>query len=211
MSDPETTSIEQTPSAPVADGVSSRKWGCLPKVLIAILLVALIAVGWYFWMNRPIRPVELSVQETQALEEKIGNLQEAAEPEYEKGSKEIVITERELNGLINENTSLGDKLQFKLATGAVHARVESDLDEDLPVVGGKRLKARARFFVKTDEGRPSLVLDDVTVWGASLPNDWLAGMKGKDLLAEIFGSSGAVNGIEELRIENGQLVIRLAE
>ncbi len=145
------------------------------------------------------------------LEEKIVNLQEAAEPEYERGSKEIVITERELNGLINQNTGFGEKLQFKLADGAVHARVESDLDEDLPVVGGKHLKAKARFFVKTVEGKPSLVLDDVTVWGASLPNDWLAGMKGKDLLSEIFGSGGAVGGIEELRIENGRLVIRLAE
>ncbi len=37
------------------------------------------------------------------------------------------------------------------------------------------------------------------------------GMKGKDLLGEIFGDDGGFRGIEELRIERGRLVIRLAE
>lgn len=146
------------------------------------------------------------------VEEKVGSLDAApGEPEYERGSKEIVLTERELNGLINENTTLGDKLKLTLATDEVHARLETDLDEDLPVVGGKKLKARARFLVGTVEGRPSLVLDDLTVWGASLPNDWLGGLKGQDLLGQIFGNSGGVSGIAELRIERGQLVIKLAE
>jgi hypothetical protein len=67
-------------------------------------------------------------------------------------------------------------------------RLETDLDKDLPLVGGKKLKAKARFLIKTSEGKPSLVLDVLTVWRASLPNDWLGGMKGKDLISEIFAS-----------------------
>ena len=198
--------MENSPS------VRKTRPSCLLVAAIVFGLVTVSAAGAYFWYNRPIKPVALSAEETQVLEQKIGRLEVAPEePKYQAGSKEIVITERELNGLLAQNTDLGDKLMFTLVTDEVHARIETDLDEGLPMVGGKKLKAKARFLVTTNEGRPSLVLDDLTVWGASLPNDWLGGMKGKDLLAEIFGGSGGVSGIEELRIERGQLVIRLAE
>ncbi|MBG7609192.1 MAG: hypothetical protein IZT59_14360 [Verrucomicrobia bacterium] len=189
-----------------------KKSSCLLIAIILILLLVAGVAGAYFWYNRPIKPVELSQQEVQAVEAKIDSLEaDPGEPEYVPGSKEIILTERELNGLLNQNTNLGDKLKLVLATDEIHARIETDMDEDLPVVGGKKLKAKARFLVKTVEGKPSLVLDDLTVWGASLPNDWLGGMKGKDLLGEIFGDDGGFRGIEELRIERGRLVIRLAE
>jgi hypothetical protein len=198
----EPTEITAAPEPP------SKKSSCL----VAGLLIFIVLGGAYLWYNRPITPVELSQTETKALEEKVENLEAGpAEPEYVPGSKEIILTERELNGLLNKNTNLGDKLKFTLATDEIHARIETDMDEDVPIVGGKKLKAKARFLVKTMDGRPSLVLDDLTVWGASLPNDWLGGMKGKDLLTEIFGEGGGLRGIEELRIERGQLVIRLAE
>ena len=104
-------------------------------------------------------------------------------------------------------------MKFELATDAVHARLEADLDPDFPVVGGKRLKARARFIVKTEAGAPSLILDDLTVWGVSVPNDWVAQLKGKDILGEILGGGkgSKVAGIEEMSVEPGQLKIRLKE
>ncbi len=208
----ETTDPRTSPVLPATEVPLRKKSSCLPVAIILILLLMAGVVGAYFWYNRPIKPVELSQQETRVLEDKIGLLGKSPEaPVYEKGSKEIILTERELNGLLNQNTDLGEKLKLTLASDEIHARVETDLDKDLPVVGGKKLKARARFLVKTLEGRPSLILDDLTVWGASLPNDWLAGMKGKDLLAEIFGNGGGLTGVEEIRIENGRIVIRLAE
>jgi len=210
--DLETTDTQTPPVLPATDVPLRKKTSCLPVAIVLILLLIAGVAGAYFWYNRPIQPVELSKQETEAVQAKIGNVEaEPGEPEYIPGSKEIILTERELNGLLNQNTNLGGKLNFVLATDEIHARIETDMDEDLPVVGGKKLKAKARFLVKSFDGRPTLVLDDLTVWGASLPNDWLAGMKGKDLLKEIFPNADALRGIEELRIERGQLVIRLAE
>jgi hypothetical protein len=147
------------------------------------------------------------------VEAKVEAIQKPAEPTYEKGSREIVLTERELNGLLNENTDFGKSVSFQLATNAIHARVETDLDPDLPVVGGRRLKARARFLVSDIPGKASFILDDLTVWGVSLPNDWLAGLKGQDLLAQTLGSgnNGKVPGVEEFKVEPGQLIIRLKE
>lgn len=195
-----------------------RRKSCLVPVLIGIIAVLLVALGLIWWNNRAIKPVQLSAEEKAAVEAKVEALQvEApatpAEPGYEKGKKEIVLTDRELNGLLNEHTTLGEKLKFELGTDAINARLESDLDPDLPLVGGKKLKARARFTVKTEKGVPSLVLEDLTVWGVSLPNDWLAQLKGKDLLGEILGGGkgGRVAGIEEMSVRPGELKIRLKE
>lgn len=190
-----------------------RKGSCLGMGLV-VLLVLILGLGLlWWWHNRPIRPVELSVEEKQAVEEKVGAITRAepVEPEYEKGAKEIVLTERELNGLLNERTTLGDKVRFELATGAIHARVETDLDPDLPVVGGKRLKARARFLLSNDEGGPHFVIDDVTVWGVSLPNDWLGGLKGRDLIAETLGSGSGLPGVETIEVVPGEIRVELKD
>lgn len=198
-----------------------RRKSRLVPVLVGLAAVVLVAVGLWFWFNRPIKPVQLSAEEKQVVQQKVEAIQQVeapapaspAEPTYEKGKKEIILTEKELNGLLNEHTTLGDKLKFELATDAVHARLETDLDPDLPVVGGKRLKMRARFIVKTETGTPSLILDDLTVWGVSVPNDWVAQLKGKDILGEILGGGkgGKVAGIEEMSVEPGQLKIKLKE
>ena len=198
-----------------------RRKSRLVPVLVGLAAVVLVAVGLWFWFNRPIKPVQLSAEEKQVVQQKVEAIQQVeapapaspAEPTYEKGKKEIILTEKELNGLLNEHTTLGDKLKFELATDAVHARLETDLDPDLPVVGGKRLKMRARFIVKTETGTPSLILDDLTVWGVSVPNDWVAQLKGKDILGEVLGGGkgGRVAGIEEMSVEPGQLKIELKE
>jgi len=192
-----------------------RRRSCLIPGLVGILVVLLVAVGLWFWLNRPISPVKLSADEKVTVEKKIEAIQveQPTEPTYEKGKKEIVLTERELNGLLNEHTTMGEKLKFELATDAIHARLETDLDPDLPVVGGKKLKARARFIVKTDSGVPALILEDLTVWGVSLPNEWLAQLKGRDILGELLGggNGGKVAGIEEVKVQPGQLLIRLKE
>ncbi|MEO8616467.1 MAG: hypothetical protein ABI600_15090 [Luteolibacter sp.] len=200
---------------PVPNTPPTRGLSCLVKSMIALAVLALCLGGFWWWQNRPIQPVQLSAQEKATVEAKVEAIQKPAEPKYEKGSKEIILTERELNGLLNEKTTLGKTLSFELATDAIHARVETDLDKDLPIIGGQHLKARARFLVSGKPGQPGFVLDDVTVWGISLPNAWLASLKGRDLLAEILGGgkgkSGKVPGVEEFKVEPGKLIIRLAE
>ena len=208
---------EELPLPELPVGAPARRRSCLvPFILVSLAMIG-IAAGAWFWTNRPIKPVELSQSELQAVEAKLEVFEEPPEdPTYEKGSREIVLTERELNGLLHHNTGMGDQLKLELATDAIHARLENDLDPDLPIVGGRRLRARARFFVKMENERPMLVLDDLTVWGVAMPNDWLGGMKGRDLLAEIFGSATSpgdmpMAGVESIKIEPRRLIIRLAE
>lgn len=182
-------------------------------VLGVLAILALILAGVWWWWNRPIQPVVLTAPEKTALEAKIESIQKPAEPVYEKGSRDIVLTERELNGLLNDKTQLGKSVSFELVTNAIHARIETDHDPDLPIFGGRHFTARARFLVSETPGQASFILDDLTVWGISLPNDWLAGLKGKDVLSEILGAGhqGKIPGVESFSVQRDRLVIRLAE
>jgi hypothetical protein len=198
---------------PPAPALPRRRPSLAVKILASLAIVALILGGIWWWTSRPIKPVQLTPQEITVVEAKVEAIQSTPEATYEKGSKEIILTERELNGLLNENTQLGHSVSFQLARNAIFARVETDLDPGLPIIGGKRLKARARFITGGSAGQAALVLDDLTVWGISLPNDWLAGIKGRDLLGEVLGGGtpSGIPGVEEFRIEPGRLIIRLAE
>ncbi|MFT5412929.1 MAG: hypothetical protein ACI9NC_005681 [Verrucomicrobiales bacterium] len=222
------TTSDLTPPPPPSHK-AKRSWWKI--ILVILLLLAILVAGLWWWYNRAIQPINLGADEKAILDKKLEAISpgfghadtntaassselDASEtaPAYEKGKKEFEITERELNGLLNEHTKFGDQLSFELVPGAVHARIATDLEEGMPLVGGKKLKARARFFIETRDGIPELILDDLTVWGISLPNDWLGGMKGQNLLGEVFGSGEtSLAGIESLVIERGRLIIRLAD
>lgn len=180
-------------------------------ILGVFALIAILIIGAIWWMNRPIKPVILAAEEQQLLDTKVESMQERT---YEKGDKVIQLTEREINALFHHNTGLGDKLRFELANDAVHARVSTDFDPDLPFVGGKKLKARARFIITDENNAPSIILDDLTVWGVSIPNAWLAEMKGQNLLSNLGidpSKSQLGKGIESIKVSNGSLTIELAE
>ena len=196
-------------------------------LLLGLVLGLLVLAGLWWWFSRPIQPVVLSPAEMAAVEAKVAALQgdespgavptpapaAPAEPAYEAGKKEIVLTEREINGLLNHNTDLGKSLSFQLGTGVLLARFETDLDPDLPLLGGRRFKARARFLITESSGRPSFVIDDLTIWGISLPNAWLGQIKGRNLLEEILGAGDKdhLPGVRSFAIDPGKITIRLKE
>ena len=130
---------------------------------------------------------------------------------YVPGSKVLKLTEREINGLLNANTDLGKSVRLEFARDAVNANLAVRIPEDFPVGGGKMFRARGRFRVSLGNGgAPYAILEDVTVFGLSLPKAWLAGLKGENLLSQATGDrNGApiLRGIKNLRIEPGALVL----
>jgi hypothetical protein len=76
-------------------------------------------------------------------------------------------------------------------------------------------RARARFALSVGNGgAPLAVMEDVTVFGLSLPKDWLAGLKGENLIGSAFGNregSPVLQGLKSLRVEPGVLVLELAD
>ncbi len=133
---------------------------------------------------------------------------------YIPGSKSIRITEREINGLLNSNTDLGHTVRLEFDRDAVNAYLAVPIPKDFPIGGGRMFRARGRFRISIGNGgTPFAVLEDVTVFGVSLPKAWLGGIKGENLLADAMHNGGGpvIRGIKSLRVEPGALVLDLED
>ena len=134
---------------------------------------------------------------------------------YVPGSKVFKLTEREINGLLNVNTDLGKSVRLEFAQDAVNAYVAVRIPADFPMGGGKMFRARGSFRVSLGNGgAPYAVLEDVTVFGLSLPKAWLGGLKGENLISQAVGEhkgSAVLRGIKTLRVEPGALVLEVED
>ncbi|MEQ1851909.1 MAG: hypothetical protein ABMA01_09995 [Chthoniobacteraceae bacterium] len=223
MNDQPDTSPPSPAPAPTPQR-SRLLYGCAGMLALGIIIVATVALTLW-WVQRPITPVVLSASEKEVVEAKLRSVggkdapvdsaQREADRPYTPGSKSLKITERELNGLVNSNTDLGKTVQLELARDAVNAYVTVPIPADFPVGGGKTFRARARFSLSVGNGgAPRAIMEDVTVFGLSLPKDWLAGLKGENLFGSALGDregSAALRGLKSLRVEPGVLVLELAD
>lgn len=208
-------------------------WGCGGLIALLLIVIATIAITLW-WMQRPIKPVVLSVAEKTKVDEKIQKVSAAADVRaglasprdlakkkpaqdraYVPGARELQLTERELNGLLNLNTELGKTVRLELARDAINAYLAVPIPQDFPIGGGKMFRARGRFRVSISNGEaPYAVLEDVTVLGLSLPKAWLGGIKGENLLANAVGEHNGkpvLRGVKSLRIVPGAIVLEVGE
>jgi len=192
-----------------ARGGRTRKF----LIIFGVLAVLMVSAGaaYYWWSNRPIKPVVLDQQEQLALDKKVDAVQERT---YQPGGKTLILTEKEVNALFHHNTGMGDKVRFELANNAIHARIRTDLDEEIPIVGGRTLKAKARFKLTDSQNKPAIILDDLTVWGISIPNAWLADLKGENLISNLgidLSNNRIADGVKDIEVDHGKITITLAE
>jgi hypothetical protein len=138
------------------------------------------------------------------------------EPYSEKDNKrEIVFTQRELNGLLAKNTDLAKKLAIDLSDDLISAKLLLPVDEDFPILGGKILRLRSGITFTYNKGKPVVILKGITIMGVPVPNAWLGGIKNIDLV-EKFGAEKGFwktfsDGVEDIKVEEGLLKIKLKE
>ena len=139
---------------------------------------------------------------------------ERPERAYVPGSKVLKITEREINGLLNANTELGKSVRLEFAQDAINAYLAVHIPDDFPIGGGRMFRARGRFRLSLGNGgEPFAILDDVTVFGLSLPKAWLGGLKGENLIGQAMGArkQWSLKGIKSLQVEPGALVLEVGD
>lgn len=217
-------------------------WG-LGGVLAFILIIFGTVAITIWWIQRPIKPVVLSPEEKQVVDTKMSAMRNAtpleanerldlvqpANPKppapptpalpparvYQPGGKELRLTERELNGLLNANTDLGETVRIELDADALNAYLAVPIPKDFPVFGGTMFRARGRFRLSYNAGQaPVAMVEDVSILGLSLPKEWLGGVKGKNLLADAIGGPGQSpnwKGIKSLRIAPGAIVLEVGD
>ena len=199
-----------------------------------VLITILVTVGVSYWVvstyffPKEFSPVQLSQKEKIQLDNKLEKLgigvvsknkqtkDLAPEPYSEVGaSRDIYLSEKELNALLANNTNLAKQMVIDLSDDLASVKLLIDLDPDFPIVGGKTLKLTSGMELNFNRDNPRVILRGVSVWGVPLPDAWLGNMKNVDLLKEFGGRGGfwqtMKDGIEEMSLEEGRLHIKLKE
>ena len=120
-----------------------------------------------------------------------------------------------MNALLAKNTDLAKKLAIDLSDDLVSAKLLVPVDEDFPVFGGKILRVRTGVVFAYNKGKPVIILKGITIMGVPIPNAWLGGIKNMDLVKEFGAENGFwktfSEGIEDIKVEEGRLKIKLKE
>ncbi len=221
---------------PQKSGLSAIKvFGIVLLAMFITMAVTLFLLKLWLFPG-PFKPVELSQTEEQRLEHKLERFERwtprgkrddrlspqipdadlTPEPYSEKGaSHEILLSEREINGLIAQNTDLARRMVVDFSPDLVSVKLLIPVDPDFPLMGGKVLKVKAGAEMSFRQGRPVVILRGISVMGVPLPNAWLGGVKNIDLI-ETFGTDPGfwksfADGVAGVEVQEGQLRLVLRE
>jgi len=200
-------------------------------LLEAVLLLAGVWVKRNLYASR-FSPVALGQKEREVLEAKMARFREkdpfpgenhplpgkplAPEPYSDEGaSREIALTERELNALIANTPDVAEKVAVDLSDDLISVKLVLPVDDEIPVLGGKRIKLHMGLTVHYEGKRPVIALKGVSLGGIPLPNAWLGSLKNVNLLEEFGGGDGFwevfTAGVRSIRVRRGELRIVLSE
>nr|WP_284047570.1 hypothetical protein [Guyparkeria hydrothermalis] len=149
-----------------------------------------------------------------------GRLRPEPYDEPTDGPREVHFDERELNALIARDPELARRLAIDLSRDLVSVKLLVPLPPDFPVMGGQTLRLTAGAEVHEVVGRDgqprlAVIVTGVSLWGVPLPNAWIGGLKGVDLVEQFGDDPGfwraLADGVESVQVEEGELVLRLAE
>jgi hypothetical protein len=223
------------------NGADSKKAGSgsrVKRVLLVtfVLLVAVLLLAG-FWVRRNLyasrfSPVALGQQEREVLAAKMARFREkdpfpgnhsslpgkplAPEPYSEEGaSREIRLTERELNGLVANTPDIAERVAIDLSDDLISVKLVLPVDDAVPVLGGKRIRLHMGLAVHYEGKKPIIALKGVSLGGIPLPNAWLWNLKNVNLLTEFGGGDGFwevfTAGVRSIRVRRGELRIELSE
>jgi hypothetical protein len=134
--------------------------------------------------------------------------------------REVHFGERELNAIIAGDPQLARRMALDLSQDLVSLKLLVPLPPDFPVMGGQTVRVTAGAEVRqtigpTGEPRLSVVVTGVSLWGIPLPDAWIGGLRGVDLVEEFGRDPGfwqaLAAGVDQVQVEEGELRLRLAE
>jgi hypothetical protein len=125
------------------------------------------------------------------------------------------LTEREVNGLLARDPEMAKRMAVDLADDLVSVKLVVPVNKEMPLVGGKMLKLNFGLALSYADGKPVVAMRGISVGGIPLPSAWWGDIKNTNLVEEFGGSGGFwdqfAKGVEDLKIKNGELHVRLKE
>lgn len=205
---------------------------------LAVLATALVTMWWVnqYLFAKMFEPTRLGVAEQQVLDAKMAPLlhktdagssvpQSALpatdtpfEPERyseSRANREIRLTEREVNALLAKDSEMARHMAVDLSDDLLSVTLVVPVNKEMPLVGGKMLKLNFGLSLSFVDGKPVVVMRGIRVGGIPLPGAWWGDIKNINLVEEYGGSGGFwdhfAKGVENLKIQNGELHVTLKE
>ena len=220
------------------DNVQSRFSGkqVMLFVGLAVFATALVTAWWVnqYLYAATFEPTQLTANEQRTLGDKLAHLGQVdgsassvpkdesdfsadpldPEPYSEEGaSREIQLTEREVNSLIAKDQEVARHVAIDLAENLVSVKLIVPVDEEMPLVGGKTLKLNFGVELSYADGKPVVAMQGISLGGVPLPSAWWGDIKHLNLVEEFGGPGGFwdqfAKGVKDLSIQDGQLRITL--
>lgn len=130
-------------------------------------------------------------------------------------SREIHLTEKELNALVASSPDLARRFAIDLSSSLASAKLLVPVDPEFPIFGGKTLRVSAGLELDYRNRQPVVILRGVSVMGVPIPNAWLGNLKNVDLVDQFGGGPGFwrgfADGVESIEIRDSELQIVLKE
>ncbi|HSF11287.1 MAG TPA: hypothetical protein VLA60_17890, partial [Nitrospirales bacterium] len=131
------------------------------------------------------------------------------------GNREIQLTEREVNALIATDSYMARHVAVDMADDLVSVQLVVPIHHEMPIVGGKMLKLNFGLELSYSNGKPVVAMRGISLGGIPLPSAWWGDIKNTNLVEEFGGSEGFWDqfskGVEDMKIQDGQLYVMLKE
>lgn len=212
--------------APPGSSKPPRRFGCmhvLGIILVAVLLSVIATGAWikYNVYASAFKATTLSEKEEAVFAEKLARLEAAGggvQPEAysEAGAnREIRITEKELNALIDKNPEWADRVAIDISPDLLSIVLLVPVDPAFPIIGGTTARITAGATLRFENDKPVVIVRGISIGGVPLPSAWMGDLKNKDLVQE-FGDQGGFwdglsRGVEAIKLEDGNLYLKLRE
>jgi len=220
---------------------SSQRFSGKQVLLFVGLAVFATALVTAWWVNQYLyaatfEPTRLNESEQHSLDRKMAQLRKVdesgsssskpqvsspggplePEPYTEEGaSREIQLTEREVNSLIAKDAEMAKHVAVDLADNLVSVKLVVPVTEEMPIVGGKTLKLNFGVELSYADGKPVVAMQGISLGGVPLPSAWWGDIKHINLVEEFGGPGGFwdqfAKGVQDLKVQDGQLRITLKE
>ncbi len=208
-----------------------------PRRLLLTLLTTFLAGGLlagggaYWWFKRhldarALEPVQLAEAEERLFEAKLQALAAAGEASGVVGTvpdgrsadeRTLQISGREINAFLAER-GLGENIRVELARDLLRIAmvVPMPSDSGLPLLSGANLRLHLSLAAACDpQAGPHIAIRDVRLGGIPLPNAWLGGIKGLNLVDQSLRQDPSVqrflSGIRDLEVRPEGISLRLLE
>lgn len=205
---------------PKKSGCGCWVMGCLGVMLLGFVSTAVMAFLAYRYADSQLQKftsatpvvlptVEFDEAELEELESRIENFQQQVNVGQENA--EIVLSAEEINALINKNPDTKGRVFIKTDNDVLTCDVSIPLTQ-VPLARDRFLNGSATLDVRTENGELHIHLLDVIANGEKIPEEIVRELRKENLvdrMKEDKDMKDLLDRVEEMRIENGNIILKL--